>query len=566
MSHLKPVRRIEMAKGQLPSEIAGGVFHILPRRITLPRHLIFTLVTWLMLTLLLPMGPLMTASPPYLPTRLLAAAQSGFCEYVSEIPQAECEALVAFYNHTNGPYWSRSTGWLDTTTPCSWDGVMCRDGHVTGLELFTNQLSGSIPSELGDLSHLTYLGLASNDLSGPIPPELGKLGNLNMLILYSNQLTGDIPVELGDLANLTHLRLYNNQLSGSIPGELGNLTILTDLVLKSNQLRGSIPPELSNLTDLRVLYLSYNQLSGEIPATLLNLVNLGRYSVDIGYNMLKATDPAVVAFLDEEDHDWAQTQTVPPMDVHVTAMSSTAVDLAWRPISYTVHGGYYEVSHAITVTGSYTSDGIVADKTADSYHLQELSPCSGCYLHVRTHTPAHGQQQNDLWSDYTKVAVWPLPPPTITAPVGNVFISLPTFRWERLGGAISYDIQVDDDPGFTSPVISDTALIPSYTPSSTLPAGNYSWRVRGSNFCGGGEFAVGQFRTPRTVIYLPLIHGYEGAPHPTLQYNRSHRSAARAHLTARHTTRRRALAIGQVTGDSPSRGKRTSFDPSSWKD
>ena len=63
MSHLKPVRRIEMAKGQLPSEIAGGVFHILPRRITLPRHLIFTLVTWLMLTLLLPMGPLMTASP-----------------------------------------------------------------------------------------------------------------------------------------------------------------------------------------------------------------------------------------------------------------------------------------------------------------------------------------------------------------------------------------------------------------------------------------------------------------------------------------------------------------------
>ena len=273
---------------------------------------------------------------------------------MSEIPQAECEALVAFYNHTNGPYWSRSSGWLTTATPCSWYGVMCRDGHVTGLELFTNQLSGSIPSELGDLSHLTYLGLASNDLSGPIPPELGKLGNLNMLILNDNQLTGEIPVELGDLANLAHLRLFNNQLSGNIPGELGNLTSLTDLVLHRNQLSGGIPPELSNLASLRVLYLSYNQLSGEIPSSILNLVNLGRYGVDLGYNMLKATDPAVVAFLDEEDHDWAQTQTVPPMDVHVTAMSSTAVDLAWRPIPDTRPLSRATRSNASTTTWPQT--------------------------------------------------------------------------------------------------------------------------------------------------------------------------------------------------------------------
>lgn len=41
------------------------------------------------------------------------AAQSGFsCADVTEIPQSECEALVALYNSTNGPGWAKSDRWL----------------------------------------------------------------------------------------------------------------------------------------------------------------------------------------------------------------------------------------------------------------------------------------------------------------------------------------------------------------------------------------------------------------------------------------------------------------------
>ena len=41
-----------------------------------------------------------------------------------------------------------------------------------------NQLSGSIPSEIGRLSQLTVLGLAGNKLSGLLPAEIGHLTQL----------------------------------------------------------------------------------------------------------------------------------------------------------------------------------------------------------------------------------------------------------------------------------------------------------------------------------------------------------------------------------------------------
>jgi len=41
--------------------------------------------------------------------------------------------------------------------------------------------------------------------------------------LYSNNITGKIPIELGSLTNLVSLDLYSNKITGLIPEELGNL-------------------------------------------------------------------------------------------------------------------------------------------------------------------------------------------------------------------------------------------------------------------------------------------------------------------------------------------------------
>jgi len=93
------------------------------------------------------------------------------------IPQHEREALIALYNSTNGAGWTNNTGWLGAPgTECGWFGVTCdpTETAVIYISLGSNQLSGSIPVELGNLSSLEWLYLHSNQLSGSIPAELGN--------------------------------------------------------------------------------------------------------------------------------------------------------------------------------------------------------------------------------------------------------------------------------------------------------------------------------------------------------------------------------------------------------
>ncbi|HTX91522.1 MAG TPA: leucine-rich repeat domain-containing protein [Anaerolineales bacterium] len=202
------------------------------------------------------------------------------CAWQNEIPAAECEALTVFFQSTNGAGWKNNTGWLRTGWPCSWYGVFCQDDHVSELQMESNNLSGFLPAQLGNLTHLKYLYLNNNHVAGFIPAELGNLTALMELGMDNNLLTGTIPTELGNLTNLTDLDLGNNHLTGSIPTELGNLTALTTLGLNGNLLTGSIPTQLGSLTHLTRLSLSGNRLSGSIPAELGGLASLQILDMD----------------------------------------------------------------------------------------------------------------------------------------------------------------------------------------------------------------------------------------------------------------------------------------------
>ena len=190
----------------------------------------------------------------------------SLCQVASEFDAStDKAALVALYNATEGPNWANHRNWLSDRPIGEWSRVSTDgDGRVTGLWLDGNQLSGSIPSELGNLDNLRTLSLSDNQLSGSIPSELGDLANLGVLWLDGNELSGSMPSELGNLANLYSLWLNGNQLSGSIPSELGNLANLGELRLDGNQLSGSIPLELGGLANLYSLHLSHNELSGSI--------------------------------------------------------------------------------------------------------------------------------------------------------------------------------------------------------------------------------------------------------------------------------------------------------------
>ncbi len=123
------------------------------------------------------------------------------------VPQIECEALMALYASADGASWTDNSNWDTGSAVSTWFGVTVSGGRVTGLSLSTNQLTGAIPPELGNLATVATLHLGNNQLAGTIPSELGSLANLIGLYLSGNQLTGTIPPELGNLSNLTSLHL-----------------------------------------------------------------------------------------------------------------------------------------------------------------------------------------------------------------------------------------------------------------------------------------------------------------------------------------------------------------------
>ena len=225
---------------------------------------------------------------------LVLAGQFG--QDVTPPPAAtpDRDALVALYDATEGHNWTTQTNWLTDSSIDAWHGVTVEDGRVAGLSLWRNNLTGTLPPEVGNLTNLKDLFL-SGQLRGPIPVELGNLSTLERLALRSNELTGPIPAELLRLTTLTSLSLTGNQFNGPIPAEFGNLINLRTLLLTGNQLSGTIPAELGNLTNLTSLSLSYNELSGTIPSELEHLTNLQR--LVLGGNHLTGTIPSELGSL-----------------------------------------------------------------------------------------------------------------------------------------------------------------------------------------------------------------------------------------------------------------------------
>ena len=102
-------------------------------------------------------------------------------------------ALVDLYHSTNGPTWTHSEKWLTDSDACTWWGVICTNNAVTMLYLSSNNLTGSIPDSIRQLSNINELYLLYNAISGTLPSGLGYLSRMTRFYLDGNRVRASDP-------------------------------------------------------------------------------------------------------------------------------------------------------------------------------------------------------------------------------------------------------------------------------------------------------------------------------------------------------------------------------------
>ena len=123
--------------------------------------------------------------------------------------------------------WSQLAGWGDMTSPYKWEGLFWNElDRVQEVALPAMNLCGRIPRGLGMFRHMVTLNLGDFQ-GGEYEHYNTSCGVSNIyLSLYisesvallpldaGNSLTGSIPTEIGQLVNLEALLLYDNELRG----------------------------------------------------------------------------------------------------------------------------------------------------------------------------------------------------------------------------------------------------------------------------------------------------------------------------------------------------------------
>lgn len=186
--------------------------------------------------------------------------------YADTVSDKEKEALIKFYQATNGQNWKIK--WDLSLSVSTWYGVQAENGKVTGLSLGDNNLQGELPAEFVDLIHLVTIDLHKNKLQGKLPAAIGKLNQLEILSLFNNEIQGDLPGSIYKISTLKILLLNNNKLSGAISNEIVNFHALQNLSLFDNNFEGEIPKELEKLHNLAEMNLSYNKFKGTVSKNL----------------------------------------------------------------------------------------------------------------------------------------------------------------------------------------------------------------------------------------------------------------------------------------------------------
>ncbi|CAL9116801.1 unnamed protein product [Musa acuminata var. zebrina] len=144
--------------------------------------------------------------------------------------------------------------------------------YLQNLDMSYNNLSGQIPMTLGDLCNLTMLDLSHNNIGGELINSFNGLStcsrgaSLLSLVLKGNNLSGIIPSSMGQLSRLYEVDLSSNSLTGNITeAHFLNLTSLSELIIASNSLNIMLPNDWRPPFNASIIDMSFCHLRGKFP-------------------------------------------------------------------------------------------------------------------------------------------------------------------------------------------------------------------------------------------------------------------------------------------------------------
>ena len=219
-------------------------------------------------------------------------------------PIVERESLMAMYNATNGQNWTNNAGWTDGTTDhCLWYGIDCdADGHVVGIDLKDNNLSGQFPVYtrnidskgdpvlknfweyskygLANLYKLETLELANNKLTGTIEYRpLYNLRDLTWFDVSGNKLSGEVDALVAP--SISYVAFGDNSFTSMrrfVQYKVSSLQTLQYCIVSSNAIQQNASVVLENIPRSMVAFnASNNQIYGNLPASLDTLPMLGQF-------------------------------------------------------------------------------------------------------------------------------------------------------------------------------------------------------------------------------------------------------------------------------------------------
>ena len=190
----------------------------------------------------------------------------------AQVNEQDSLSLIAFYNSMDGPNWSDNTGWLNGPVN-TWHGITIDSNEVTKIDLQNNNLIGTFPTEVTQLSTLKLLNIALNSIQGELPESIGNLINLEELVISKNELSGTVPASLNQLDSLKRLVLLSNNFTGMVP-DLSNLKLLEEIVIGSNDFSGPFPESLLELPNLKFISLTRMNLVGEVPSDIFEKLTI----------------------------------------------------------------------------------------------------------------------------------------------------------------------------------------------------------------------------------------------------------------------------------------------------